>query len=224
MKSILQMGNPWCNLPNQAPYVLPEDSNYICAFNEFNGDNRPDTEINLNLIPEPRLGSINAPVFLLQLNPSYELNEQHGHLEQNYIDNAFNSLRNEDHGHIGVLFDNSWWQRCLRELIKDIGNEKLANNICSIEFFPYRSRKFAHGQIRLPSQQYTFSMVRAALERNALIIISRNLPLWLAAIPELRDSLDETVFRLRNPLTATYSRNNLTSEVYEKVLNAINGN
>ena len=61
----------------------------------------------------------------------------------------------------------------------ELGPERLSRNICSIQFFPYRSLKFGHGSIKLPSQNYTFALVRERLANGALIIVMRGYKLWV---------------------------------------------
>lgn len=62
------MDNPWRQLSSNAPFVLTDDLALIEAYNHFH--EKQDTWINLSHTPEPRLGPVNAPVIILQLNPS----------------------------------------------------------------------------------------------------------------------------------------------------------
>ena len=69
MQSV-NLPNPWCSLPQRPPYFLPEDR---AAIDEFNA--RPRTSIQYRIepdvLPEPYVGSVNAPVVLLNLNPGF---------------------------------------------------------------------------------------------------------------------------------------------------------
>ncbi len=209
------MINPWLKIPTQAPFVLEEDKLYVESFNYVN--KKDSNSINLNYTPEPRLGPVEAPVIILQLNPSYS-DESEG--EEQVCRNIL-SIKDENHYHLGAAASSGWWEPLLRELANDVGNDLLSKSICSIEFFPYRSKQFSHGQIRLPSQQYTFSLVRKGLERNALFIVTRNLSLWYAAIPELRAFDGELVFSLNNPQRSYFTKGNLPDGVYKKIVQAI---
>jgi hypothetical protein len=61
------MLNPWLQLPEKAPYVLPEDEAAIRRFNS-RLDGNDERRIDLELIPEPFLGYHSAPVVILMHN------------------------------------------------------------------------------------------------------------------------------------------------------------
>src|SRR5215831_7633288 len=68
--------NSWQQLSGQAPFRLPEDSLPIADFS------RTATEglaLHLELLPEPFLGSPEAPVVLLNLNPGFSPEDQQHH-------------------------------------------------------------------------------------------------------------------------------------------------
>jgi hypothetical protein len=69
-------------------------------------------------------------------------------------------------------------------LIDELSFEHVSNNVAVIEWFPYKSRKFRRG-CRTSSQDYGFALVRLAIERKALIIVSRAVTLWEQSVPEL---------------------------------------
>ena len=214
------MTNPWLNLPDDPPFVLREDEPYIEAFNSLH--KASDVHwINLAHTPEPRLGPVDAPVIILQLNPSYSEAESDGPKDYNRLNRAIESIKDESHNHLGATSPDGWWKPRLGALAADVGNEQLAKAICSIEFFPYRSRRFGHGQVRLPSQAYTFSLVRNGLDRNALFIVTRNFPLWSAAIPELHSRLGTSVFCLKNSRSSYFTKNNLPHGAYEQIVQAL---
>jgi hypothetical protein len=185
--------NPWVKIGSQAPFVLQEDKPYIEAFNSIHGHN-DDRRINLCYTPEPRLGPVNAQVVLLQLNPSYSKKEPNGPQSEQLISRELESIKDENHPHLGVIEDNRWWHgnrwwnRTLKQLLNkpEIGRERLAQRICSIEFFPYRSITFCHGHVRFPSQEYTFDLVRDRLSSGALIIVTRAYPLWVLGLCDSR--------------------------------------
>ena len=61
--------NPWLQLPEHPPYVLPEDEALVRAFNERAGPNR---FLHVDaLLPEAFVGAREAPVVLLSNNPGY---------------------------------------------------------------------------------------------------------------------------------------------------------
>ena len=60
--------NPWLDLPKRPPFVLKRD---LPAIGELNGHANKDHRIDVDLLPEPFLGSTVAPVVLLGLNPGW---------------------------------------------------------------------------------------------------------------------------------------------------------
>jgi len=212
--------NPWLALPSVPEYVLPMDKPYVSAANHKIEPGH-DHWINLNHTPEPRLGPIGAPVILLQLNPSYSRHELNGRLSTARRDRDLESVRDDEHSHLGVTEHDEWWNPRLRQLISDVGEKQLAAGLCSIEFFPYRSRAFSHGCLRLPSQEYTFSIVRAGIRRGAIFIITRNYRLWISAVPELHGQLNKTVYVLNNPRSSYLTDTNLPRNVYPQLVAAI---
>lgn len=210
--------NPWKKINQQSPFILQEDQPYIKAFNSINGHN-VDRKINLNYTPEPRLGPITAQVILLQLNPSYNKAMPHGPQNEQITLRELQNIQDENSSHPGVMPGDGWWNRAFSQLMNEheIGPERVARGICSIEFFPYRSLTFCHGAIRLPSQGYTFALVRERLASGALIIVTRAYPLWISAIPELTTKLNKTVFLMNNRRRTIISRGNLSAGVFDKI-------
>ena len=64
--------NPWINLPEAKPFVLPED---LKAVEDFNGNLRDESVFALRvekILPEAFIGSADATVLLLSNNPGYK--------------------------------------------------------------------------------------------------------------------------------------------------------
>lgn len=222
--------NPWKALLPTAPFVLAQDAPYVQVFNERVSEGSPHW-IHTHRLPEPRQGPADAPVIVLQLNPSYDQVPQD-------IEKGLAALGDEQSVHAGISAQHHWWTRNFGKLLKHVDKERLATRVCSIEYFPYASANFGHGHLRLPSQQYTFDLVRRALDRKAIILVSRGLKYWLGAIPELYlhlykgsrvgTSLAPTsdddairVFQTINPRSASISNGNLRQDVYSRVARAL---
>lgn len=218
----MKMENPWRQLSSNAPFVLNDDLAVIKAYNQFH--EKQDTWINLSHTPEPRLGPVSAPVIILQLNPSYLRADLAGSTDSDRVRRDMISIKDESHEHLGAALLDHWWKPRLSKLIGDVGTQQLSKRLCSIEFFPYRSLRFGHGQIRLPSQAYTFSLVRNGLARNALFIVARNLELWTSAVPELLSRVNDTVYCLNNRRSSYYTERNLPPGCYKKIVERLCGN
>lgn len=59
--------NPWSELPVEAPFVVPCDSDLVKQFQILPPP--PEHELHLDLLPEPYLGRPDTPVLLLNLKP-----------------------------------------------------------------------------------------------------------------------------------------------------------
>lgn len=186
--------NPWTSLPPlaSASYVLPADSPYI---NCFNRTAAADHSIVTNQVPEPWLGPAStAKIFVLQKNPRYLPTTPHNPGKHPVI----GSLTCP---HYGISSGDKWWRGCFATLARDVGHRiapGLSNSaklnagykhlelcVCSVEYFPYGSDRFAHSLLRLPSQAYSFDLVRQGICRGATIVVLKGWKEWLGAVPEL---------------------------------------
>lgn len=212
--------NPWRDLPSTAPFLLPGDKDLVDKFNESAPE---DLLIHHELLPEPFIGSPQAPVVLLNKNPGYSspndlakhpLSQQArlGLLHECEI--PFYLLDERERQSLGYR----WWNRKLKSLIEACGDQVVARSVLCVEFFPYHSRRFGHDGLALPSQQYSFSLVRSAMSQGAVIVVMRGRKQWLNALPELKSHT--LLFHLRNPQNPTISPNNCP-DGYESIVEAI---
>lgn len=181
--------NPWLDLPNRPPFVLPQDKALI---DQFNSKAAERYHIPLDILPEPYLGNPDAPVVLLGLNPGFNVKDPEWHGNARFRKLSRANLLHKRADYPFYLLDptidrTKWWDRNLRWLIEEVGCAKtVANNVLCVELFPYHSKRFKHAKLCLKSQQYSFALVRQAIERNAVILLLRGYRLWLSNIPELQ--------------------------------------
>lgn len=97
------------------------------------------------------------------------------------------------------------------------GREAIARSVLNVPFFPYPSRRFAHERLQLPSQAYTFDIVRQVTRRGAAIVLMRQEDRWLRAVEELKGY--DRLFRVRNTQNPVISPGNC--QFYEEVVGAI---
>jgi hypothetical protein len=180
--------NPWLSLPTDAPFVLDVDGSAIHAFNE---KAKADHRIELDLLPEPYVGRTDAPIVLLLLNPGVSDDDFALHRRTDFRE-RLRACRQESVPCPNYYLDPavtgpgaSWMARVLRRLLAEFGAQTVANGVTSYEYFPYHTRRFAHHRVRVPSQEYTFDLLRLAMERDAAIFITRGKAIWEAAVPEL---------------------------------------
>jgi hypothetical protein len=169
------------------PFVLPEDKGPLSSFNASASD---DFFVHLELLPEPFLGSPNAPVVVLGLNPGFKEADLTQHSDPLFVSRSRCNLVHGPSGYPFYLLDpgisrTKWWDRKLGSLIKRVGRQVVAQGVLCVEYFPYHSRRFQHRRVQVPSQKYSFGLVRQALNRGAVIIVLRGQRLWLAAVAEL---------------------------------------
>lgn len=193
----------------------------------FNHSATESTRIHTELLPEPFFGRFDAPIVVLLLNPGFSADDAAFHAQPKFRSRLRVSIRAESdfqphfhlsHGALGP--GGKWWLRSVGPLIKEVGQECVADNLLAIEYFPYHSLKFRHGHIRLPSQEFSFSLVRAAIERKAAIICARGATVWFGAVPQLASY--RRLSQLQNPRSASLSAKNLSS--YASVVAALRNN
>lgn len=186
------MRNPWLDLPHDPPFVLEQDRAIIEKHNRTASAER---FIHLNCLPEPFLGKPDAPVILLNLNPGFDPDDVRFHLEDRaFIERSRANLRHEAQDYAFYLLDpaieeapgHRWWTSHLRGLVEACGRQTVARNVLCVEHFPYHSERFGFNGL-VPSQEYSFYLVREAIRRSALIVQMRSRRIWFEAIPELRD-------------------------------------
>jgi len=205
--------------------ALKCDKPFIEAFNNNLAIGKANHIIRLDVIPEPFLGNPNADVIYLSLNPGYKEEEVKFHKQRDFREKLLKTIKKpENHFYLANEFNckgRKWWEKALRGVAvekkrvnpkwgpEEIRNNYriIAKNLFCIEYFPYHSKKFAHGALRLPSQGYSFHLVRQAIERGACIICARGKEYWLGAIPELTKY--KNLFYLKNPRASSISRDNL---------------
>jgi hypothetical protein len=187
------MDNPWRLLPETPPFVLQCDRAEV---DEFNFQLPQDSPFRLridDLIPEPFIGAVTtAPVIVLQLNPGCGKTTAASHADPAFRQSLLANLRHEPSESPFYFLDprfrrhdgRRWWEPKLRKLSEVVSFDQLSRGLAVVEWFPYKSTKFKHG-CRTASQEYGFALVRSAIERNALIVVSRSVRRWEKSVPEL---------------------------------------
>jgi len=209
----VRASNPWKELPEHPEYVLPEDAPHIRRFNEAASLGHM---YDLSLLPEPYFGRPDAPVILLALNPGRGGDDAVTHARSDFQASARRSLSHTltPNPYLHLHQDEStpggrWWRRIAGALIREAGLAKVGHGLFCVQFVAYHSESFGSPRLRLPSQQYSFDLVRGALERGAEVVVMRSRKLWDAAIPEL--SRYKRLHVLRNPRNPSLSPGNLSS-------------
>ncbi len=216
--------NPWHRLPDNPPFVLPDEES---AVRNFNVKARPVHFLHIDdILPEPFVGDPSAPVVVLGTNPGFNgertIREKSepgfvARLRANLLhqssDSPFAFLAPDVSGR-----HRQWWEDKLKHLIAHFGPGAVAKSILAVEFFPYPSHRYGHGRLALPSQQYSFDLVRNAIKRKAVIVLTRGERRWLREMPEL---VGDNLVTLEQPFSAPISPGNCCGSGYQKVVEAI---
>lgn len=215
------MNNPWTNISDIPPYIAPIDLPFL-------GNNSAKKNLRFEIPPDPYIGNLNeAKVVILGLNPGFKDSDLSQHIQnpkfltiakENLIHKANPSFFffNQELSFCG---GNAWWTRILKPIIKEgISKEILSNKIMCIEYFPYHSKTFKTINHILPSQYYSFELVKEAMNRAKVIVIMRSKKLWLKVIPQLESY---PYILIKNPRNPVLSPNNMTREEFEKLVKTL---
>ncbi len=181
--------NPWLDLSATRPHVLPKDAETITRFNS----NAPErTRIETRLLPEPFVGRLDAPVVLLALNPGFSDGDIVCHGKAAFRARIRDCYRQAERDwpyyYLAPGVEGpgaAWSRRVLGPLIREVGLADVARGVVLVEFLAYHSRAFAHGRLKLPSQEFTFAKVRASLRSARAVFVTRGMDLWASRVPEL---------------------------------------
>jgi len=184
--------NPWLELPGAAPFVLDTDRPIIDDFNYRAKGRTPAYRVETSLLPEPWVGWVDAPILLLLLNPGVSDEDLVLHQQTDFRRRVLACHRQAPSEYPNYYLDPAltgpgarWSRRVLAFLIRDVGAASVAENVAYLEFFPYHSRRFAHHRLRVPSQDYTFGLLREAIRRETVIFVTRGRVVWEEVVPEL---------------------------------------
>ena len=117
------MENPWKELPTYPPYVIPDDSRAISIFNDR--CKSQDHRIQTHILPEPYIGNIDSPIYLLSLNPGFDEKDALWHSDESFNSSLKSNLLHEEKPYpfyfINPEYEQApggqWWQRKLKWLI-----------------------------------------------------------------------------------------------------------
>ncbi len=235
------VSNPWKNnLPSigSGSFILPDDIPFI---DQINLTAKGNYKVASKHIPEPWMGPpLTACLFVLQLNPGFDASTPLPSLaEQKAKHKIVGSLVEP---HFGLTNKDRWWTSCFKSLAADIGMrvltypqgtpraqrdqqlaagyEYLESRVCSVEYFPYGSKNFSHSLVRLPSQMYSFELVRLGIARGATFAVMKGWNEWCGAVPELAGY--GKVGRLKGYRGAKHvSPNSCHPDFYESVLETL---
>ncbi len=218
------MTNPWIQLPQQPPYLLPDDDLILQQVGRrLVGDHTLRTDV----LPEPFYGSRAAStVVLLALNPGMKGNEVElaaAHPEFAAENRKILSFESRyPFFHLDPAHDfhpgHAWWRPRLAGLIQRFGMEVVAKKLMVVQYFPYHSKAFRALPKTLPSQFFSCQLVEEAITEKKVIVLMRSRELWLKAVPALRNY---PFIELKFPRTPRIASHHMAEGEYERVAAAL---
>lgn len=184
--------NPWVGVEN---YTAKYGREFVLKIDEADVNKvrsrqkNPLLQLRLHVPPEPWCGPIeSASVLVLSGNPRWNAADE-GMPElahQLMIENLTGTrpmiwLDPE----VEAVSGSNWYRtRLLNRVIEIVPQEKVARNLCQVDFYGYRSEKW-DSSLRFPSQAYTFDRIRSAMKRRAVVVVTMAWKQWMEVIPEL---------------------------------------
>jgi hypothetical protein len=233
------MKNPWNDLKGK-DCIHPDETEVINAFNNSLKDKASKEKygIHTEIVPTPYMGNVfTSKIVLLTLNPGFDEKEEKANFYKNYESWFRGELT---HGNklkypLYCLDENyscssPYWKQRLNSLCseKGVGVDVVAKEVSKIQYFPYNSKKFRPIPLKLihekfglqssylPTQAYNFYLVKKAIERNAIVIMTRGKRFWYNAVPDLVKQ-ETNVYSTNSYGNITISPKNLPAGVYDKI-------
>jgi hypothetical protein len=197
--------NPWLKYnPDGVSKVHLDD---LAKFEQVNSRIRRkkasslDFLLSENNIPLPYFGNPNANFVVLYANPG--LDRKSTHLEetregQRLFDLARRHELKDPHPFVFLhpslegTPGQRWWTQTLGSILTRFSEmpNRVLENILSVEYHPYKSVKFealTKSEGSFPTSQYSYDLVNRAIDRGALVLVSRAKKEWFEVVPELRN-------------------------------------
>jgi hypothetical protein len=222
------MTNPWTELTDYGVAKVDTEIRqyYEC---DMGGKRNPFNKLKFDIPPAPFYGNVkNSKIVLLNGNPGFDGEEYSEQRTDEFIHDNNECLWQTDAAELFSLKQQyndtshgKWWIN--HTLIKDNSSihselfgsvdayrDYLVRNLSVIEFLGYHSEhrpSFVNNRV-LPSQEYSFHLVRQAMRDKKLIVIMRWNDLWLKHIEGLSTY---PYYWMSSPESACISENNVLS-------------
>ncbi len=215
--------NPWEALPKTSPHILEDDLNALSQFNKTPEKLGWHTE----LLPCPFLGNYQkASIIFLCLNPGYiETKDVVDYNNDYYFQESLKTLTMQSNTPFFCLnpmvnFSGAyiWWTKILKRLIDQFGWKRLSEKLMCLQFLAYHSKTYTNPPCTLPSQSFTFEILRQAIKDQKTIVIMRSEKLWIKAVPELKDY---PYIELKNYRRPFLSERNMGKDNYENLIRCL---
>ena len=185
--------NPWLGFKHSELMVHTDD---LDAVQHHNATSKRNYEFLLHLAPEPWIGNLNGNLLVLYANPGATEDNVNRVLQPDHelvMQKSIRNLNQENIEYPHFHFDpelnqtegSKWFKAKYRWLLDETSEQILAKNLVTCELAPYHSMKWKIPKRKLPTQEFTFDIIRNAILRDAVILLARTPKLWIENIPEL---------------------------------------
>lgn len=225
-----QMQNPWLtfNPKEDAPKFHDLDRAHAQAFNLGIGA-LDEYKLAEHLEPYPYFGNPLAKIYVLLANPGISKRDADTSFRtnpENVIRNLGN-LRHESadsfiswvHSPANPDRENDWLIPRIRKVVQETSLERVSGGLFFINYHAYNSKSWTPIPFTFETQRYTFHLVREAMKRDSLIVMSRNMLGWFTAIPGLYEY--KTRVKFQSSRSVHLSQENLGAEAYQNLLNRL---
>lgn len=220
------MKNPWIEYLNQRSrdtfHYL--DRKHAKAFNVAM-KKRKNFILADYLEPFPFLGNPKAPVCILLANPgksgkearrSFKMTPQKLHLSHNNLLHKGIDFSKRLYSPEMPDLESKWFKARTKRLVEDTSVEAVSKNLFFVNFHAYHSKSWYPIPFTFETQRYSFWLVSNAIDRGAIILMSRNTIGWLTAIPSLATYKNR--FEFSSSRSVHISSNNLTKRTYRNII------
>lgn len=221
----MRLENPWDGFEYSNEMVHPLD---VPSVSRHNQTSKPEYRFLLHLAPEPWIGNLEGNLLVLYANPG-ATQENLNRIEQNnnkiVMEKSIKNLNQTNSEFPHFHFDPDlrgtegaiWFESKYKWLIDATDRKSVARNLVTCELAPYHSVKWKVPKIKLPTQEFTFQIIRDGIARGAVILLARSARIWTENVPELASY--HQVYRPKS-INASISPNNYP-ESFSKIVDAL---
>jgi len=215
--------NPWLKLPKTSPFILVEDLKQISRYGL-----RPESlGWKTEILPVPYLGNPKkAKIILLCLNPGYNKSLDRKAQKDKYcFKESIKALKFSSKTPFICLDPKleytggyKWWTRLLRSLIREFGLKTLSKKLMCLQYIGYHSKTFRRPPCVLPSQKFTFFLLRKVMKSKKVVVVMRSKHLWFESVPELKDY---SFIELKNYRMPYLTERNVKNGSFGEIINSL---
>jgi hypothetical protein len=215
------MENPWDGLSKDATeFVAPVDIEYLQEYSRRRTAQKDDFRLVTDVVPEPWCGPmLNARVLILSGNPHWDERDlslpSFAHLKMWENLSGVEPLFWLDSRLQGTSGGNWYRLKLLKDVLKECADEVVAQRLSLVDFVGYRSHRWDHS-LRPHSQKFTAWAVEGAVQRGAIIVVSRGRRLWEELVPSLASY--PRVFTNSSAQNVRLSPNNTGLSEFESII------